>query len=179
MKTKLLINFVLFQLAWFACVIGASKAMPWLGVIMTGLIVAWHLNQAPRKKPEIQLLLICLLLGGVYDQTILSLDLITYMHHGWSADLVPVWILALWLTFSTILNVSLRWMHGRYLIAVIFGAIGGPLAYIGAAKLGAVVLHGNNSYIALSLGWTIITPLLLSIAARFDGFASNMKETTG
>lgn len=84
--------------------------------------------------------------------------------------MVPVWILGLWLAFSTILNVGLRWMHGRYLVAILFGAIGGPLAYMGAEKLGAVILHGNSSYIVLSIGWAIITPVLLSIAARFDGF---------
>ncbi|MBA3696570.1 MAG: DUF2878 domain-containing protein [Methylotenera sp.] len=97
------------------------------------------------------------------------------MHHGWSTALVPAWILGLWLDFSTTLNVSLRWMHGRYLVAILFGAIGGPLAYIGAEKLGAVILHGNPSYIVLSLGWAVITPLLLSFAVRFDGFASPVR----
>lgn len=177
MRSKLIINFVLFQLSWFACVIGASKAMPWLGVAITALVVAWHIMQTPHKKPEIQLSLICLVLGGFFDQTIVSFELISYMHPGWSSALVPAWILAMWLAFSTILNIGLRWMHGRYMVAVIFGAIGGPLAYIGAANLGAVILHGNSSYIALSLGWAVVTPVLVNIAARFDGFSGYIKES--
>lgn len=171
MNIRLISNFVLFQLSWFACVIGASKAMPWVGVAITAVVVAWHIMQAPQKKPEIILTLICLLIGAVFDQAIVSSELITYMHHGWSTALVPAWILAMWLAFSTLLNVGLRWMRGLYIVAILFGAIGGPLAYMGAEKLGAVILHGNNSYIVLSLGWAIITPLLLAIAARFDGFA--------
>lgn len=177
MNARLIINFVLFQLSWFACVIGASKAVPWLGVAVTALVVVWHIVQAPHKKPEIQLVLICLLIGGIFDQAIVSLELISYMHPGWSSALVPAWILAMWLAFSTILNVGLRWMHGRYMVAVVFGAIGGPLAYIGAANLGAVILHGNNSYIVLSLGWAIITPLLVSTAARLDGWAGDRQES--
>lgn len=170
MHSRLISNFVLFQLSWFACVIGASKGMPWLGIAVTVLVMAWHIAQAPQKKPEILLMLICLILGALFDQAIVTFNLISYMHHGWSNALVPVWILGLWLAFSTILNVGLRWMHGRYIVAVLFGAIGGPLAYMGAEKLGAVILHGNSSYIVLSIGWAIITPVLLSIAARFDGF---------
>jgi Protein of unknown function (DUF2878) len=89
---------------------------------------------------------------------------------------VPAWILALWAVFATALNVSLRWLnnvksHGKWLIAVLFGAIGGPLAYMGAARLGAVNLNlYPQSYIALGLGWAIMTPILIKLAQKFDGF---------
>lgn len=167
----LIINFTLFQLAWFACVIGAGKDMPWLGVIVTALALSWHLYKAKNLKAELLLMLCALAIGASYDQSMLSLGYINYLNNGWSNDIVPVWILALWLAFSSTLNVSLRWMHNKYLVAIIIGAIGGPSAYLGAEKLGAVVLHGATSYIALSIGWAVITPLLLVIATRFDGFS--------
>lgn len=167
----LIINFILFQLAWVACVIGAGKGVPWLGVIVTALVLSWHLYQAKNVKPELLLMLCALIIGAAYDQSMLSLGYISYLNNGWGNAIVPVWILALWLAFTTTLNVSLRWMRSKPLIAVIFGAMGGPLAYLGAEKLGAVVLHGATSYLALSIGWAIITPLLLIISSRFDGFA--------
>lgn len=173
-KPLIIINFMLFQLAWFACVVGASEAMPWLGVIVTIFVLVWHFYQAKKAKPEALLMFFALIIGAMFDQAMLSFHLIDYMQHGWSTLLVPVWILALWLGFVTTLNVSLRWMHGKHLIAVIFGAVGGPLAYLGAEKLGAVALHGTNSYIVISIGWAIITPLLLIISSRLDGF----KETS-
>ena len=90
-----IINFILFQLAWFACVLSAAKAMPWLGVWATVVIIAWHLYTAKQAKPEALLMLMALMIGAIFDQTMLSSHLIDYMHHGWSADIVPVWILAL------------------------------------------------------------------------------------
>ena len=165
-----IINFILFQLAWFACVLGAAKAMPWLGVGATVVILAWHFYTAKQAKPEALLMLMALMIGAIFDQVMLSSHLIDYMHHGWSADIVPVWILALWLGFATALNVTLRWMRGRYLIAILFGAIGAPLAYLSAAKLGALTLQGTATYIALGIGWAIITPLLLIISTKLDGF---------
>lgn len=172
MQPRLVVNFILFQIGWFACVIGAAKQMPWLGVATVIAIVAWHLTQAKQAKQEVQLLLITLVIGGVFDQIMLNHQLITYQAHGWSGMIVPVWILALWAEFVTVLNVSLRWMKGRWLVAVLFGAIGGPLAYMGAEKLGAVTLnHLPISYIALSVGWACLTPLLLKLSQKLDGFS--------
>ena len=180
-KSQLIINFVLFQIGWFACVLGAGKQLPWLGVIVVAVIVAWHLLQAKQAKPEIILLVLALLIGGMFDQLMLSSHLISYQAHGWnigqdSTSIVPAWILALWAVFATVLNVSLRWMkniksRGKWLVAILFGAVGGPLAYMGAQKLGAATLNSvPMSYIALSVGWGILTPLLLKISEKFDGF---------
>ena len=110
----------------------------------------------------------------------LSSHLISYQAHGWgigqdSAPIVPAWILALWAIFVTVLNVSLRWMRGKWLVAILFGAIGGPLAYMGAQKLGAVTLNALPiSYVALSVGWAILTPLLLKVSEKFDGFKQSV-----
>jgi Protein of unknown function (DUF2878) len=168
---NIIINFILFQLGWFACVISASKQLPWVGVGIVFVIIIWHLSQAKDAKPEIFLLIITLLIGGSYDQLLQHNTLLTYQAHGWSTNIVPVWILALWAVFVTTLNVSLRWMHGKWLVAVLFGAIGGPLAYMGAEKLGAVDINVTpNSYVALSIGWAVLTPALLFLSQKFDGF---------
>ncbi|CAN4271101.1 Protein of unknown function DUF2878 [Methylophilaceae bacterium] len=172
MDPRLVVNFVLFQIGWFACVLGAAKQMPWLGFATVIAIFFWHLSQAKKAKKELQLLLITLIIGGTFDQIMLNQQLVSYQAHGWTNTIVPVWILALWAEFVTVLNVSLRWMKGRWLIAILFGAIGGPLAYMGAEKLGAVTLnHLPVSYIVLGLGWAILTPLLLKLSQKFDGFA--------
>jgi hypothetical protein len=170
-NSTVIINFVLFQLAWFACVLGAARDMPWLGVIVTVAIVVWHLRTAKQAKPEIFLLIIVLAIGALFDQMMHSTHLLTYQAHGWSNALVPAWILALWAGFVTALNVSLRWMRGKWMVMIFFGAIGGPLAYMSAEKLGAVTLNNMPaSYIALGLGWAILTPLLVMLSQRFDGY---------
>jgi len=164
----LIINFVLFQLAWFACVLGAANSLPWLGVAITMLVLAWHFYHSKQAKYELVLILAALLIGAVFDQLMLSMNWVNYQAHGWSQNLVPVWILALWLAFASTLNLSLAWMQGRYLIAVLFGGGGGPLAYFGAEKLGAVSLSGTTSLIALGIGWAMITPLLHVVARKLN-----------
>lgn len=178
MSKNVIINFVLFQVGWFACVLGAVKQLPWVGVIFMMLFLIWHLSQALRTQPEIMLIIITVIIGGIYDFMMTSNHLLTYQSPGWSntfvsSNMPAVWILALWAEFAMILNVSLRWMKQRWLIALLFGAIGGPLAYTGAARLGAVSIDAFPlSYVALSVGWAIITPLLLVLSEKLDGFKS-------
>ncbi|TSA57181.1 MAG: DUF2878 domain-containing protein [Methylophilaceae bacterium] len=174
----MIINVILFQVSWFACVLGAANSLPYMGIIVTAGILAWHLMQATTPKTELWLMGIALALGASFDQALLSFNLVTYMHHGWSSSVVPIWILGLWLGFSTILNVSLRWMRNQHLVAILFGFVGGPLAYLSAEKLGAVVILSNISYVTLALGWAIITPLLLFISKRFDGFEQSASSHT-
>lgn len=170
MRQKI-INFVFFQIGWFACVLGATKQMPWLGVGFLVIFIVWHISQAKQPTLEIVLLLIAVLIGGVYDQIMRHFNLLTYQSHGWSTALPAAWILALWAEFAMTLNVSLAWLKKRYVIATLFGAIGGPLAYVAAEKLGAVTINSlPASYIALALGWAIITPILVFLSLKLDGF---------
>lgn len=173
----MILNFILFQVAWFACVAGAAAGKPFLGVVVTFFVLLWHLYQAKQYKIELKLILSVLITGATFDQMMLSFHFIEYAHHGWGNSVVPVWILALWLGFATTLNASLAWMQGKAIVAVLFGAVGGPLAYLGAQKLGAVVLPGFTSYIVLSIGWAVLTPCFLIIARHFNGYQNSSQES--
>jgi hypothetical protein len=165
-----LINVVLYQCAWFACIFGAAKGQPWLGLGISFIVLAWHLSQAPLVKNEVYLLLSTLVIGFVFDQGLLTAQLIDYKSHGWSDALVPMWILALWLTFATLLNVSLRWMRPHLMYAVLFGLVGGPLAYYAAVGLNAITILDQRAYWILALGWGVVTPVLILLSQRFDGY---------
>jgi hypothetical protein len=164
----LVLNFILFQIAWFACVLGAAMAKPWLGVLITAVILAWHLYQSKNLSSELKLLVYTVMIGALLDQALVSFNLVNYLYHGWHQSIVPVWILALWLAFATTLNMSLRWMQTRYFVGFIFGMIGGPLAYLAAEKLRAVTITSQLSFVVLAIGWAMITPTLLYIARRVN-----------
>ena len=74
----------------------------------------------------------------------------------------------LWMIFAMTLNHSLAWLSQKIYISIFFGAIGGPLAYVAGEKLGAITLLSNNSIITLSIGWALITPILIIIANKLN-----------
>lgn len=168
-KYLAIINFGLFQMVWLACVLGSARGYPWLGTLLLACSLLWHFSQASNKSQEAKWCVVAGLIGAVFDQILLSLNIIQYHNNGWSQSIVPVWIITLWIAFAMTLNVSMRWLRGQYAIALLFGAIGGPLAYLGAEKIGAVTLT-SNSLIALGVGWSIVTVVFSSISTHYDGF---------
>ncbi|HEX5538980.1 MAG TPA: DUF2878 domain-containing protein [Methylophilaceae bacterium] len=170
---RVVINIVGFQVGWFSCVLGAAQAMPWLGPLVAAPILAWHLLNAANIRDELKLIIVASLLGALFDQTLLSAGLLRFADSAaWPAYLLPAWMMALWLLFNTTLNVGLRWMRGRILIAALFGFIGGPLAYLAGAKLGAIKLLDMPILLAvLGIGWGVLMPILLWLSTIFDGYA--------
>jgi hypothetical protein len=166
------INFALFQLGWFACVLGAAHGLPWLGPLVAVAIIAWHLARARQAGPELVLAAGALLAGAIFDTLLFQTGWIHFSTGVLVAGTAPVWMMALWAIFATSLNVSLRWMRARPGLAVILGLLGGPLAYYSGARLGALTFTAVRPALAvIALGWAVLTPALLATARRFDGYA--------
>ncbi len=171
---KPLINFIAFQLGWLLCVMGAAHHQPWLGPWFALLFIAWHLYQAETAKAELWLICIGVLLGGLYEMVLHATGWVIYIGNP---GLPPPWILALWAIFCCTLNVSLRWLKQRYLLGILFGLAGAPLAYWGAARLGAVQFAPIAlGLAAIGLGWGLLMPLLMTLSNRFDGYAIRMES---
>lgn len=175
---QLLINFFTFQIGWFACVLGGAYGLPWVGTGIALVIVAWHLTRAARPGQELLLVFIAAMIGLMFDSLLVTLGWLAYPSGTLIDGAAPHWIVALWMLFATTLNVSLSWLKQNLPIAIVFGAIGGPLAYWGGAKLGALtLLSPAPGLIALAIGWAVFTPILVILARRFDGFVNHLDIT--
>jgi hypothetical protein len=167
---NLLINAVAFQLGWFACVLGGANQLPWLGTLMAVLIVAWHLSQAPRPGREVTLLAAVGALGALWDSLLVAAGWLEYPSGTLLSNTAPHWIVAMWVLFASTLNVSLRWLRGRWMLAMLLGAVAGPLAYYAGAGLGGVVITVPlPAFTALAAGWAAFVPLLIRLSTRLDG----------
>jgi len=169
--SPMLINFMAFQAGWFACVLGGAHQLPWLGTLLVSVIIVLHLSRASLPRTELLLILIAIAIGSVWDSFLVWRGWLEYPSGTLIPNTAPHWILAMWAVFATTLNLSLRWLKGRWLIAIIAGAIAGPLAYYAGARLGGVVFTDSTiALIALSLGWAVLMPLLVALSQRLDGF---------
>jgi len=174
------INFIAFQLGWFACVLGAAHAVPWAGTGLALAIVAWHLGRALAPRAELALILSAAGIGALWDSGLTALGLIRYASGVLVEGAAPHWIVALWMLFATTLNLSLGWLKLNIALAAVLGALGGPLAYLGGAKLAALNLVAPPAALtALALGWAVLTPLLLQLARRYDGYRDPSRAAVG
>jgi hypothetical protein len=162
-----LINFVLFQLGWFACILGAAHGYVTMAVLFCLAVAAFHLWQSREPMQEGILLLKILALGIGADTLLLQTGSLVFESKGLLPGLSPIWMWSLWVILGCTLNESMSWLRGRYVLAAVLGAVVGPLSYLAGVKLGAAS-WGNETQAIVLLGliWAIAMPLLFWWAAK-------------
>jgi len=159
--------FLAFQGGWFACVLGAAHGAPWAGTAAAAGVAALSIGLGGRPAADAWLVAAAIATGFVWDSAMARGGLIAYAEPGVLS--VPVWILALWALFAVTLREPLRALHTRLPLAALLGAVGGPLSYAAAARMGACeLIEPVWTPLVLAVGWGTITPLLLMLARRLD-----------
>jgi hypothetical protein len=158
------VNFIAFQTAWFAAVLGAAHGMPWLGVVAVPLALALHLALSPDWRPELLLALAAAGTGLVFDSILVAAGSFSPIPYVFPAPFSSLWMVMLWVNLATTLNVSMGWLRGRYALAAVFGAVGGPMAYYSGARFGAMTeLPDAGGLATIGIAWAIALPLLYGI----------------
>lgn len=166
----LLANLLAFKIAWVLSVVGAATQMPWLGPIAVSVALALHIRAARKPFEEVLLVLSCALIGASFDSFLVVAGWVSYKAGIFSDYLAPYWIITMWMLFATTLNVSMRWLRGKTMLAVLIGFIGGPASYLGGQAIGSVILIDEiAALIALAIGWAVIMPLLMRLSQSLDG----------
>ena len=114
-----LINFVLFQLGWFACILGAAYGYVSWAVLFCLAVAAFHLWQSNEPMQEGVLLLKILVLGIAADTLLLQTGSLVFESKGLLPALSPIWMWSLWVILGCTLNESMSWLKGRFVLAAV------------------------------------------------------------
>ena len=160
-------NFIGLQIGWFACVVGAAQGYPLVAVAVASIIVILHLLRDNNLYSELCLIISAVFIGIIWESLLLASGWLAYASSG-SANIAPIWLVAMWALFATTINHSMAWLKNRYFLALLLGAVFGPLAFIAGENLGAVVfLDRTVALTLLAVGWAVLMPLLLWLAEQF------------
>ncbi len=167
---KQIANAVLFQMGWFACVMGGNSY--WL-LLPVGVLLI-HLLWISSWAAEGKLLLWITALGTVLDSALMLLGVFDF---GSDGLLIPLWLILLWAVLGTTLRHCLAWTAKPWWRASLLGAIGGPMSYYAGSKLAGVQLPLGlwPSMVLLAALWAAVFPLLQWRAGRLlAGQSDNM-----
>ena len=159
---KALQNLAFFKAGWIACVLLAAMGQTTLAVFAVAFVVALHLARVAAPAKETLTLIAAAAIGFTWESIMVATGLVQYPAGGVVA---PLWIVAMWVLFATTINHGFRWMKRNWMYSAALGLIGGPLAFIGGAGLGAAEF--SNTILALAvigIGWAFLLPLLCLIA---------------
>lgn len=160
-----LFDAALVQLGWWACVLAAARGYSLLGpAVVAALLVmqTWGLPNAARRQVWRDVVFLGAA-GTAIDSLQAGLGVLDF--RGGSAGwLAPLWITALWCQFATVLP-TFAPLRSRPIVAGLLGAVGGPLAYAGGARLGAAGLHPEPwiSLLIVAAVWAVAFPAMLHL----------------
>lgn len=158
------------QAGWFLCVLGAARGIGWPGMMFAVCTVIAHLWRCTEPARELRFIAAAVLIGWLWETVLVHSGLLVYPHFANSLGIAPYWMVGLWALFAIQFNILLLWLRGRPWLAAFLGAVAGPLSFRAGAALGAVQFPQLlPALAALSLGWALLMPLMLHLAARWDG----------
>ena len=171
-RVRQLANFVIFEAAWFACILGVAHGVPLWGTAAVVAAIAWHVAISARPATELALVGLLCAIGLVAESLVVAQGHVAYPAGQPVAWLAPYWMVALWGEFAIALNVTLRWLKGRPLLALVLGAVFGPLSFVGGVRLGgARFVDIAPALVTLACMWALLMPLAMALSNRFDGVA--------
>ena len=176
-----MINYALYQIGWFACVLGGASHRPWTGCLIALTLVGVHLKRSLERSREVRLIALATAFGVIVEMFQIAVS--TYRStSGTVIDaLPPAWLLMMWAQFATTFRHSLRPVIMRPARAALLGAAGGPLAFLAGERLGAVTLLPplTHGLVRLSISWAVALALFSVVLRRVAPEPDAPRSRTG
>lgn len=102
------INYALYQIGWFACVLGGASQHPWTGCLIALILIGVHLALSVERSLEVRLVVLATAVGAVVEMMQIAAGTYRFTSGTVTDALPPPWLLAMWAQFATTFRFSLR-----------------------------------------------------------------------
>jgi hypothetical protein len=158
MNPHVLLNAGLFQITWFAAVMGGTFAAAGACALLAG-----HALTRGRAGADLTIAAVLGAVGFGLDTLWIQTGVLDY--HG--SLLAPPWIVALWAAVGLSVNHSLSFLLGRPWLAAIATAIACPFSYLGGSALGGVAVPAPSLLAIVALAWAALFAVVFGLLAPF------------
>ena len=148
-------NLIANNLIWIGCVIGREQTI-WL---VGPAVIAYVAILMQARTVKLHQIAIPAIIGIGLDASLTLSGLYQFEN---ASLILPLWLIVLWIAFSTTLTSSLHLFGKNKFIAAAVGSIGIPINYLVGERLGAVVFGESHllTIVILCILWAICLPLL-------------------
>jgi hypothetical protein len=90
------INYAIYQVGWFACVLGAASQRPWTGLVIAMMLVGVHLVLSEERSIDVRLVVLATTVGAVVEMIQIAAGTYRFTSGTLTDALPPLWLLAMW-----------------------------------------------------------------------------------
>ncbi|MGW8195131.1 MAG: DUF2878 domain-containing protein [Desulforhopalus sp.] len=170
---RIFVNVLSYQTIWFLSVLGGNK-----GALFGLAIVLLHLLLTDNRKDDLKMVGFMLFVGMLVDGTLHQIGFFSFTSGGFP---LPFWLIVIWLGLAITPHHSLAWLKKHPWYSMLFGALGGPLAYWAGVRLGAASFNWppTPSLIILAVIWGLLWPVVMHFSVTGKSpLGGNAKELT-
>jgi len=166
-KYKIFLTLTGYQFTWLACVFGESKFnQPMLGIYIgvTYLLIFFYLNKNKTRFLKISFLIS--LPGYLFDSIMVYFSIYIF-DTIFIIGTLPIWMMVLWLSFSTLFDEVLIFFKKFKYLGIILSSILGPFTYYLGVSIN--VLSINNFilfYSLMTIFWFFLMIYYLEIVLK-------------
>lgn len=162
-----ILNFLLFQMGWFVTCLSAAWGKPVVGVLFISVWLVTHIWYFEvSRRQEVKLIIGAAIIGVLIDSTLVYSGVISFPAQARLGSPTTVWMVMLWMGFAATLSHSLGWLRNKTGLAMVFGFLGGPLAYFAGDRFGAINMElSAPSVFAIGISWAIAMFVLTKITS--------------
>jgi hypothetical protein len=153
------LNGVLFQLTWFACVLGGAASTSVWGVAAVVLLLG-HAGFTGTLSRDVVLASAAAAIGFLVETFWIQTGVLDYG----GATVAPFWIVLLWAAVGLSLNHCLSMFKSRPWLGGSLAGLGAPLSYLGGERLGAVSIADPLQLLWISVVWLLLFALAFHLA---------------
>jgi len=152
-------NLAIFNVIWASCVFGRYEFV----IVSLPLTLAYVSFLVAMGTVRLQQIATVAAIGIGVDCALTLGGLFQFPDSAF----FPLWLVVLWIGFSTTLPLSLSPIGRRKWLAALAGAIAGPFNYAVGERIGAVAFPQSltATIVAMAAVWVLLLPLLFSCVA--------------
>ena len=168
-KLKVFLVLTGYQITWLACIFGETKfSYPmlgfWVGILF--LLSYFYFNHNKQRFIKISLLIS---VPGYFFDTLLVYFQIYEFNSIFIFGTLPLWMIVLWLSFSTLFDEILVFFKNYRVLGIILSGILGPLTYYLGEPIGVLNIYNYQTFIiTMIIFWMMLMTYYLNYVIKIN-----------
>ena len=168
-KLKVFLVLTGYQITWLACIFGETKfSYPmlgfWVGILF--LLSYFYFNHNKQRFIKISLFIS---VPGYFFDTLLVYFQIYEFNSIFIFGTLPLWMIVLWLSFSTLFDEILVFFKNYKVLGIILSGILGPLTYYLGEPIGVLNIYDYQTFIiTMIIFWMMLMIYYLNYVIKIN-----------
>tara|TARA_B100000989_G_scaffold93474_1_gene67945 strand:- start:1561 stop:2088 length:528 start_codon:yes stop_codon:yes gene_type:complete len=168
-KLKIFLVFTGYQITWLACVFGEIKfSYSFIGLYVGIIFFFIYFYFSQNKKKFLKITFLIAVPGYFFDTFMVYFQIYEF-NTSVKFGTLPLWMIALWLSFSTLFDEILYFFKKYRLFGIILSGMLGPLTYYLGEPIGVLNINNLNIFlISMIFFWIFLMVYYLNFVINID-----------